>query len=320
MKVFYSQSLSPYMNLAYENYLLEHLKSEKVLFLYRNLPSVIYGRFQNPWLECNVSKMLKDQVLFVRRQSGGGCVYHDQGNLNFSFLSPKEIYDKDSNAIFIKEILQIDELYISERHDLRLKIGNKDFKVSGSAFKEKKDRAIHHCTLLLSSDLDKLNYYLISAIPEIESKSSKSVRSTVMNLGQKINHDQIIEKINLISEVNFVSEEHMFKELKDDKFYKQMTSLEWIFDETPLFTYKKDNFEIKIKKGLVQSFSLMGDIHPSMQSEIEAYLLNTPHIKDFYSFLETNHTFEFYQEHRESILSELRNFMQVYFFQVEIPS
>ena len=84
-KLFITDNLDPWLNLAIEDWLLnrEDLKNDKVLFVYRNKPSIVIGRFQNPWLECNLKAMSDNNICFVRRQSGGGAVYHDEGNSNF---------------------------------------------------------------------------------------------------------------------------------------------------------------------------------------------------------------------------------------------
>jgi len=101
IKIFRSNIFNPYDNLAIENALLTKiLPGEKYLFIYSNTPSIVMGRFQNPWLECDIQKIQQDEINFVRRQSGGGCVYHDLNNINFSFIQGKREHDKDlSNKI-----------------------------------------------------------------------------------------------------------------------------------------------------------------------------------------------------------------------------
>lgn len=86
-----SQSNDILMNLAIEEYLFEHCEIKvPLLFLWRNSPTVIIGKHQNPWKECHVQKLEEDNVTLARRKSGGGCVYQDLGNSVFSFINPQE--------------------------------------------------------------------------------------------------------------------------------------------------------------------------------------------------------------------------------------
>lgn len=317
MNIFLSDSFDPYINLSYENYLFMEMKESPILFLYKNNPSIIYGRFQNPWLECNVDKMLNDDINFVRRQSGGGCVYHDLGNLNFSFLSPKKSYSKDQNANDMLKILNNPRIHLNDRHDLRL-IDDYDYKISGSAFKEKKDRGLHHCTLLLNSDLDKLNFYLNSYLPTISSKSSKSVRSSVSNLSGIINEEQVLKNVESYYQTKIKRVKSSDLEfLKNDSFYKQMISHEWIFDETPLFAYDHRLFQVYIKKGIIKDFKFTFEVHPSLVSEISEYIgAKNRHVKEFAQYINASHTLSFYAREKVVIQKELRHFLQVYFFKV----
>lgn len=318
MKVIYSQSNNPYLNLALENDYFVNLEDQEFLFLYKNKPSVVYGRFQNPWLECNIQKMLEDKILFVRRQSGGGCVYHDLGNLNFCFLSQKTNYSKENNLkLMLRFLGDHSDIIINKRYDLRFIKDDKDFKISGSAFKEKKNTALHHCTLLINSDLTKLNNYLSSYMPDIISNSSKSVRSTVFNLSDYINESSVLNNIeNILNEkILYISESDIEKRLRDDEFLEQMRSNQWIFDETPLFEYDSDLYQLKMKKGIVLEFNLKYDAHPSLQAEIDQILTNL-HIQDFLAFLNKNNSFSFYAKEKEAIVGELRNFVQVYLFKI----
>lgn len=169
----------PYVNLAIENALLTAIH-QPALFLYQNHPCVVIGRAQNPWIETDVEFLMQNQIPLVRRQSGGGTVVHDQGNLNFSFLSPKASFDKNKHMEMIQNALA--ELRIAtqtgERCDLM--INNK--KISGSAFRETRENCFHHGTLLVHSDLTFLKRCLQVPSHKITSKSIPSRRSAVMNL------------------------------------------------------------------------------------------------------------------------------------------
>ena len=169
LKVFHSNSTNPWFNLATEDWIFRDMDPQiPILFLWRNAPTVVIGRFQNPWAECDLDKMKQDQVKLTRRQSGGGAVYHDLNNSCFTFMSSKEDYSqKINNQILVNALSKFDIKAIpSGRNDIL--VG--DRKVSGSAFKETKDRKFHHGTMLLKTDLSKLASYLKPKKKKLESK------------------------------------------------------------------------------------------------------------------------------------------------------
>ena len=237
-EIIISSSLDPYLNLSIENYLLREEFEGHRLFLWRSSPSIVMGRFQNPWLECKIDKIEEDGVNLVRRQSGGGTVYHDEGNLNFTFLSPRNSYNKITNLDFIIEVLAEYgfNLKRNERNDIIL---DDKFKVSGSAFKENRDYCFHHGTLLVSSDLSRLNDYLESK-EHLETKSVKSVRSVVKNLNESIEID-VSKVISLIKDafIHNYRGEHINKSFLENEevqnYYEKLKSSEWVFEETPKF-------------------------------------------------------------------------------------
>ncbi len=155
-------------------------QSERRLFLYRNDPCVVIGRHQNPWIECDLAAMQRDGVPLVRRQSGGGTVYHDTGNLNWCFLTSREQYSQDENFRIVQNALA--EFGINGVRSGRNDILVDGRKVSGSAFKVGRERCFHHGTLLMNADLEKLLAYLTARTRQLESKGIDSVRSTVANL------------------------------------------------------------------------------------------------------------------------------------------
>ena len=188
-KIYLSSHHNPWFNLAIEDYLFHHdsldaLADTQILFLWQNAPSIIIGRAQNPYLECQLKKMEEDGVLLARRQSGGGTVYHDLGNLNFTFISPSDHYSKENNFnIIIKALEKFNLPAIrSPRNDLLVSYDGEDRKISGSAFRETKKRAFHHGTLLINADLDRLKNYLIPSEKKLEIKGVHSIRSNVINL------------------------------------------------------------------------------------------------------------------------------------------
>ena len=171
----------PYTNLALERYLLDHTSKDTcTLLLWQNDNTVVIGCNQNPWKECRTSLLQEEGVKLTRRFSGGGAVYHDLGNLNFSFICSEEHYDQEKQFCVIQAACNRAgiEATLSGRNDLQ--VGDKKF--SGNAFFHQNGVACHHGTLLISSDYGKLSRYLTPSKAKLKGKGVSSVRSRVANL------------------------------------------------------------------------------------------------------------------------------------------
>ena len=103
MKVVVSPFRNPFINLALEDYFLRGGADLPLAFFYVNRPCVVLGRFQNPWLECHLPYLVEKDIWLVRRQSGGGCVFHDEGNLNYSFIYPEAMIDRRRGVELIQK-------------------------------------------------------------------------------------------------------------------------------------------------------------------------------------------------------------------------
>ncbi|SQI34660.1 Lipoate-protein ligase A [Providencia alcalifaciens] len=154
---------------------------QRVMFLWRNADTVVIGRAQNPWKECNTRKMEQDNVRLARRSSGGGAVFQDLGNTCFTFMAGKPEYDKTiSTQIIVNGLANVGiHAEISGRNDLVLETENGPRKISGSAYRETKDRGFHHGTLLINTDLSRLANYLNPDPKKLQAKGITSVRSRV---------------------------------------------------------------------------------------------------------------------------------------------
>lgn len=248
MRVYLSDTHCPFFNLATEDWLYhEKLHDEPVLFLWRNDKTVVIGRAQNPWVECNLQTMQEEQVILARRQSGGGTVFHDLGNTNFTFLSPVDQYRKEDNLqIIINTLKQFGiEAHASERNDVL--VNGK--KVSGSAFRQGKDRCFHHGTLLLGADLKALNNYLNPAKKKLEAKGVKSVRSVVMNLSEiapQLNHETLCPAIakqfggfyQKPVEIIHLNKRDIENEPRLKERYEELTDWQWRFGKTLKFEHQ----------------------------------------------------------------------------------
>ena len=179
--IFESTSFDPYYNLALEKYLLDSVAPDAcILYLWQNENTVVIGRNQNPWAECAVSRLEEDQVKLARRLSGGGAVFHDLGNLNFTFLVSEENYDLDRQLSVIE--LMCLSFGISAARSGRNDILVDGKKFSGNAFFTSKGRSYHHGTLLINADTTKMSQYLNPSKAKLSAKGVASVRSRVVNL------------------------------------------------------------------------------------------------------------------------------------------
>lgn len=171
----------PHYNLAVEQQLLETVQPGGcILYLWQNQNTVVIGRNQNAWKECRVSRLEEDGGTLARRLSGGGAVFHDLGNLNFTFLLPTADYDlKKQTEVILTACQSLGvPAVLSGRNDLTA--AGKKF--SGSAFYHNRGRSYHHGTLLVQVDREKMGQYLNPSPAKLEAKGVDSVRARVVNL------------------------------------------------------------------------------------------------------------------------------------------
>ena len=181
LRIFEGKGFDPHENLAMEKHLMDITpKGRCVLYLWQNQNTVVIGKNQNAWLECRTSLLEEEGGKLARRLSGGGAVFHDLGNLNFTFIMPKEDYDLDRQVTVIQKACALAGIAAekSGRNDL-LADGRK---FSGNAFYQNATHAYHHGTLMVDVDKEKLGRYLSPPKAKLEAKGVASVRSRVVNL------------------------------------------------------------------------------------------------------------------------------------------
>ena len=241
--LYISQSGDGQYNLGLDEWFLDNVRDDElILYFYVNEKAVIIGKNQNPRKECNIPQMRNDGVQLVRRISGGGAVYHDGGNLNFSFIAGSSRFNKDDQHNFILNVVRSlgIECEFSGRNDL---ISN-GRKFSGNAYCSKGKAKQHHGTLLVDTDLSRLQNYLTVDERKIRSKGVDSVVSRVCNLSQINSSISVEELLNVIPkefERTFGAYRQIAtSELPVDKikpYIKKHSSEEWLFGSTPAFDY-----------------------------------------------------------------------------------
>ncbi|NFT07687.1 lipoate--protein ligase [Clostridium botulinum] len=271
-KVIISKEVDPAYNLALEEELLRNLKdNENILYLWQNDRTVVIGRNQNPYSECNLDYMKENNITLVRRISGGGTVFHDLGNLNFTFLTKEADanLEKQLKVIIdgIKKLGLIAE--VSGRNDLL--IDNKKF--SGHAFYSEDGNYFHHGTIMIDINLNELSKALNPSKLKLQSKGIKSVRSRVVNLkdlDKKI--DSNIVKEALIN--GFLNVYGKFANIKKyskknyiPSYFQKYNDSKWNFGESPNYNITLErklsigNVEINldIVNGIVEDCKIFTD-------------------------------------------------------------
>jgi len=258
-KVYLSESFDPRFNLSVEEWLMDCSGPDEVsLFLWQNENTIVIGRNQNPFKECDIKKLKEDGVHLVRRLSGGGAVYHDLGNLNFTFIAADKNHDAEQNMkIVLSGIARFGiQGYFSGRNDLMVQ----ERKFSGNAFFSEKGMNCHHGTLLIDSDLDKLSRYLTVPPIKLQSKGIESVTARVINLKEICPQIDIAglkaaliesfnEFYNTEAQVIVISE----KAVDVSKYIKKYEAWEWNYSECPDFSIVLENkfdwgsFEINLE-------------------------------------------------------------------------
>ncbi len=184
MKYIESNSTDPYFNLALEEYVFEKLpKDDSYFMLWQNANTIVIGKYQNAMEEVNQQAVDEKGIRVARRLSGGGAVYHDMGNLNFTFVVDKQNVDGLNFRIFVEPVVETlrsfgVEAEFSGRNDILVK----GMKISGNSQYVKKDRIMHHGCIMLDSDLEKVADALKVKEAKFISKNSKSVRSRVTTI------------------------------------------------------------------------------------------------------------------------------------------
>ena len=301
-----NENNDPRVNLAIETFLLQEMKvDEPILLFYINEPSIIIGRNQNTIEEINLDYVEEHNIHVVRRLSGGGAVYHDFGNLNFSFIMPddgesfRDFKKLTSPIIEALHSMGVTGAELKGRNDLV--IGDKKF--SGNAMYATNGRMFAHGTIMLDSDVNEVVNALKVRKDKIESKGIKSIRSRVtnikpylddayQNLSTKDFRDDILLRIFDVDSMDQVKTYELteadWKRINEisDKYYRNW---DWNFGKSPEFDkVRRERFPIgsvevrlNVAEGKIQEVKIFGDFFGLGEiSDVEKMLEGTRYTKE----------------------------------------
>lgn len=239
-----AQGTDPYRNLALEKHLMDTLPEDTaILYLWQNEHTIVVGRNQNPWQECQVEAFLRAGGAIARRLSGGGAVYHDAGNLNFTFILPKGQFDVMRQLSVIAMAAGRFGLrpQLSGRNDLLLD----GRKFSGNAYYRAGHSAYHHGTLLVNTDLSAMAQYLTVDPQKLAARGVRSVPSRVVNLSE-LNPDVTVEELERALYFAFGEvyrcrpsflDENMFDRPTLEDLAARFADPEWIYPQQRPYTF-----------------------------------------------------------------------------------
>jgi len=285
----------PYFNLALEEYLLRE-KNGEYFVLWRDEPCIVVGKNQNTLSEINEEYIKKHDIKVVRRQSGGGAVFHDLGNLNFTFIVEDDGKKFNDFKTFVIPIIGVlNELGVkaefSGRNDLL--IDGKKF--SGNAQCKYKNRVMHHGTLLFSSDIVKLSDALISKPIKFSDKAVKSVSSRITNISEHLKESfSVTDFKNKIFEYIGREEKDKVITTLDNEEIEEVKNLvktkyetwQWNFGQSPKYNFYNEKklsagtieLSIDVEKGIMQHIRIFGDFFGEGNIEdIEKALIGKKH-------------------------------------------
>ncbi|MDY3224444.1 MAG: lipoate--protein ligase [Candidatus Faecousia sp.] len=291
-----SASYDPYYNLAVEQYLLENVEENTcILYLWQNQHTVVIGRNQNAWKECRTTLLEQEGGHLARRLSGGGAVFHDLGNLNFTFLVPQADYDLDRQFSVIQEAAR--SFGIPAEKSGRNDVLAEGRKFSGNAFYRNGTQAYHHGTLLVDVDMQNMGRYLNPSKAKLKSKGVDSVRSRVVNL-KELNPDITISSLKAAMAEAFahvyalslgrISDDALDAD-RIDSLRRRNGSWDWLYGQKIPFTLEwEDRFAwggvqiaMQVEQGVVQQAKVYSDAMDwSMAPKLEQTLTGCRFTRD----------------------------------------
>jgi lipoate---protein ligase len=293
MLCFKLENNDPFFCLAAEEYLLKNF-SEDFFMIWQSRDTVVVGKHQNLLAEANYPFCLKNNIALARRISGGGTVYHDPGNVNFSFIknvaNPHEINFLQFTKPIREALKELGvDAEISGKNDLVVS----GLKISGNAQHIYKNRVLHHGTLLFSSDLQKLGQALKTSPGKYQSKAVQSNRSPVANISSFLKKEMAVEEFarfllgfQLLTPGNsgFILPAGDMLQIQKSA-HEKFSTFEWRFGYSPPYIFKNDvsiegkNFalELSVKQGAIEECRISGTYFPGREPNPGQYFIGKKH-------------------------------------------
>lgn len=292
-----SPSNNAWFNIASEEYLLNKYPQEELFLLYVNAPSIIVGRFQNTLAEINLDYVKENNIKVVRRLSGGGAVYHDLGNLNFSFHMPLGEEDFSDFSKFTQPVVDLlNKLGVAAKLEGRNDLLVDGKKFSGNAKLTQNGKLIQHGTILINSEMSVLASALKVNPLKFKDKAVKSNRARVTNLVDYLPEDITLEKFKELliqqiideneepTQIHQLTEEEIsgIQKLADEKY----SNWDWNFGNSPTYSFNKAikvpagfiELHMDVKKGVIKKIKVFGDFFASKPiEEFEEQLTGIKH-------------------------------------------
>lgn len=290
-----TKSYNPFYNLAFEEYFFtKKPKGDIYIMLWQNDKSVIIGRYQNIYEEVNLRYANENNIKIVRRNSGGGAVFHDLGNINYSIMADlTQSHDIKTLSTPITQALK--DLGAGVHFQGRNDIYFNDFKISGNAQYIKDDKILHHGTVLVQSNLNILSKVLSPKVKFEDSSAQRSITSRVCNLNDILNNKlKIADVKNKIKEKYTIDEEYKLSKEEEYKIKALETNkyrtIDWNYNKMPEFNYsnkKKFNFgsiEVNclIENNIIKHIVFTGDFFALKDIEVLEKTLRDVSISQLY--------------------------------------
>ena len=287
LKIITSLSFNPWFNLALEEFLYNTIENNTVImYLWQNKNTVVIGKSQNAWKECRISALEADNGKLARRPSGGGAVYHDDGNMCYTFIASSGLYNLERQLSVILEAVKAHGISaeFTGRNDIVTSEGRK---FSGNAFRFSGDKGLMHGTLLLDTDSEKMSKYLQVSPAKMKAKGVNSVRSRVINLIELNRSITPLSVTNALKEAfraeyGNISIEAVYSEENFPSevavLYEKYASWQWRMGETPQFAVSYETrfswgcFEIAFTadKGYINQLEIFTDaMDPELADKIK---------------------------------------------------